>query len=194
MAEASDATILEQTSLPISDSLKLQPIPPHIQNMMKFYEKAVGAFTDEFCDPNLQIKAAILEGGVHSGKTSFMAAVAYSLQQRLAKDKQVQSQIFFTRASLQQTVGLPENLPLDRTGIKYDKIPNFLELAKFDGKIIIVLDEISQKAPFKELWEKYINLPNTIFLLAIHPGSPYLEEWKKLFPENTEIISMDMIR
>lgn len=126
-------------------------------------------------------KAAVVVGNVHSGKTSLALAV----NTKLAQEKSRQWAACYTTPAVEENFFYPE-VP-DRTGVVYKKLPPIKQTKDFAGKVVVVIDEISNRGPdslWIPIWRRYIKLKNTVFLLLTHPNSPTTRRWVNLFSKD----------
>ncbi len=156
----------------------------HIKGYIEDYKNGIDEISNALINDE---KAVIITGGAKSGKTTTAIAVCTEMDRVLEKKKQ-QPLIFFTSASAQQTFGAKPQK--DETGVSFAKLPPIDKLKEHKGPIVIVIDEVSQRLPLEGVWEPYINLEQTRFMILAHPNSPTTEKWIGLFNGDTQKVSM----
>lgn len=126
-------------------------------------------------------KAVVVVGNVHSGKTSLALAV----NTKLAQEESGQWSAHYTTPAVEENFSYAE-VP-DKTEAVYKKLPPVKQVEDFDGKVVVVIDEISTRGPHSfwiPIWRRYIELDNTVFLFLTHPNRLATKRWVNLFSKD----------
>ncbi|PIR43832.1 hypothetical protein COV24_00710 [candidate division WWE3 bacterium CG10_big_fil_rev_8_21_14_0_10_32_10] len=127
-------------------------------------------------------KALVIEGPVHSGKTSLAWAVAKEMQ-----NTDPETLVVTTTPAVQEVFTSTE--VKDRTGVIQKRLPPISSLQK-ERSVIIILDEISNRGPqaeWKSSWRNYAGLNNVKVMFLSHSANKYLKEWVGILSEGDEI-------
>ena len=162
----------ELTHIFMQDMIELQEgARGSLENWRMAHQGEIEAITSQIEDP--ATKAIVIEGAVHSGKTTLAIVVSQKME-RNGVDT------YFTTPAVQQTL---TSIPVqDRTGVRFTRLPSPSSIREKGKPALIIIDETGGHKPEAiGQWGKYVKLSRVQFIILTTPGSTHLDEWRNLF-------------